>query len=197
MKKWVFLFMVLIVSVFLVGCNSGTSTTLETTTMEEVETTVPTTSGGTISGNTLFVVQFDSGGAIEINDLSVIEGQTFFEPEVTKEGYTLSGWYLSDDLGVTFIKKWNFTTDTVTVNIKLYAVWEINQYTLNFESNCGSLVESLTQDYGTEIIVQDPPVREGFTFSGWYLDEDLTIPFTSKTMPYEDIRLYGEWIIAT
>lgn len=109
MKKWAFLFMVSLAIFFLFGCNSESSTTLETTTTatttEEVETTVPTTSGGTISETTLYVVQFDSGGAGDISDLAVEGGQNFYEPVVTKVGYTLNGWFLSDDNGVTFIKK--------------------------------------------------------------------------------------------
>lgn len=193
MKKWIFIFMVLIMSVFLVGCNSGSSTTLETTTIEEVPTTIPTTSGGTISGSTLYVVQFESNGAGEINDLAVEKDHKFTAPEVTREGYTLSGWYLSEDNGISFTKKWNFTADTVASNIKLYAVWEINQYTLAFESNGGSFIESLTQDYGTEIIPQEPPVRDGFTFAGWYLDEDLSEIYLYSTMPAHDFTIYAKW----
>lgn len=197
MKKWAFLFMVSLAIFFLFGCNSESSTTLETTTTvtttEEVETTVPTTSGGTISETTLYVVQFDSGGAGDISDLAVEGGQNFYEPVVTKVGYTLNGWFLSDDNGVTFIKKWDFTIDVVTANIKLFAVWDINQYSLTFESNGGSLVETLTQDYGTEIIPQEPPLREGYTFSGWYLDEGLTEVYLFSTMPAHDFTVYAKW----
>jgi len=35
----------------------------------------------------------------------------------------------------------------------------------------------------------------GYTFSGWYSDQELTIPYIFTTMPSENIVLYGEWNI--
>ena len=38
------------------------------------------------------------------------------------------------------------------------------------------------------------PTRAGSIFLGWYMDENLTIPYTSTTMPSENLILYGRWI---
>jgi uncharacterized repeat protein (TIGR02543 family) len=197
MKKWAFLFMASWPFVFLWGCNSQSSTTLESTTavttVEEVPTTIPTTSGGTISGSTVYVVQFNTNGAGNIEDLLVENGQTITAPLVEKIGYSLTGWFLSSDGGETFNGEWYFSTDTVTENIELFAIWEVNQYSLTFESNGGSFVEILTQDYGMEIIPQEPPVKEGYDFSGWYLDEGLTEVYLYSTMPAYDFTVYAKW----
>jgi hypothetical protein len=44
----------------------------------------------------------------------------------------------------------------------LYAQWKINQYTITFDSDGGSVVESITQDYGTAITAPSDPTREGY-----------------------------------
>jgi uncharacterized repeat protein (TIGR02543 family) len=38
------------------------------------------------------------------------------------------------------------------------------------------------------------PVKTGFTFEGWFLDQYLTEAFTDETMPAEDVMLFVKWI---
>jgi len=38
------------------------------------------------------------------------------------------------------------------------------------------------------------PIREGYTFGGWYSDLELTQPYEFSTMPARNINLYGKWI---
>jgi alpha-tubulin suppressor-like RCC1 family protein len=134
MKKWLFLFMAFLIFTVVSGCNSNLSSTalIETanqttitTTIEDQTTTTQTTSGGTISETTLYLVEFDSGGAGVVPSQGVLSGELVDEPDITKEDHSLDGWYLSNDGGVTFIKKWDFENDTVTENITLYAQWNL------------------------------------------------------------------------
>ena len=46
------------------------------------------------------------------------------------------------------------------------AQWEINQYTITFDTNGGSEIAPITQDYGTAITAPADPTREGYTFIG-------------------------------
>ena len=46
-------------------------------------------------------------------------------------------------------------------NITVKAQWEINQYTITFDTNGGSEIAPITQDYGTEITAPDNPTRKG------------------------------------
>ena len=71
-------------------------------------------------------------------------------------------------------------------NITVKAQWEINQYTITFDTNGGSEIAPITQDYGTEITVPDNPTRKGYTFKGW----DKEIP---ETMPAENITITARW----
>ena len=42
-------------------------------------------------------------------------------------------------------------------------------------TNGGSTLEAITAIKGTTIKLKDyVPIREGYTFAGWYLDADLT-----------------------
>lgn len=96
----------------------------------------------------------------------------------TKEGYTFIGWYKGEE-------KWNFA-DAVTEALTLTAKWQINRYTITFDTAGGSEVPSITQDYGTAITPPAAPTRTGYTFAGW----DKTIP---STMPAGDMTITARW----
>ena len=71
-------------------------------------------------------------------------------------------------------------------NITVKAQWKINQYTITFDTNGGSEIAPITQDYGTEITAPDNPTRKGYAFRGW----DKEIP---ETMPAENITITARW----
>ncbi len=96
----------------------------------------------------------------------------------TKEGYTFIGWYNGES-------EWNFETP-VTENLTLTAKWQINRYTITFDTAGGSEVAPITQDYGTTITAPANPAKTGYTFAGW----DKTIP---STMPAGDMAITARW----
>ena len=105
--------------------------------------------------------------------------------DVTRNGYTFKGWYDNENLTgspVTAIG------GAETGNKEYWAKWEINQYTITFDTNGGSEIAPITQDYGTEITAPDNPTRKGYTFKGW----DKEIP---ETMPAENITVKAQWEI--
>ena len=105
--------------------------------------------------------------------------------DVTRTGYTFKGWYDNENLTgspVTAIG------GAETGNKEYWAKWEINQYTITFDTNGGSEIAPITQDYGTEITAPDNPTRKGYTFKGW----DKEIP---KTMPAENMTVKAQWEI--
>ena len=105
--------------------------------------------------------------------------------DVTRTGYTFKGWYDNENLTgspVTAIG------GAETGNKEYWAKWEINQYTITFDTNGGSEIAPITQDYGTEITAPDNPTRKGYTFKGW----DKEIP---ETMPAENITVKAQWQI--
>ena len=101
-------------------------------------------------------------------------GTPITAPTLTREGYTFKGW--DKEIPETMPAE----------NITVKAQWEINPYTITFDTNGGSEIAPITQDYGTEITAPDNPTRKGYTFKGW----DKEIP---KTMPAENITITARW----
>lgn len=137
-------------------------------------------SGGTFNGEVIgaYTVTFQSEGGSEV--ASQIRANTpAAQPDnPTKEGHTFIGWYNGES-------EWNFETP-VTADLTLTAKWQINRYTITFDTAGGSEVPSITQDYGTAITPPAAPTRTGYTFAGW----DKTIP---TTMPAGDMTITARW----
>lgn len=104
--------------------------------------------------------------------------------------YTFKGWY--DNINYTGNPITNIAQGT-TGDITLYASWTINQYTISFNSNGGSSVSAITQDYNSELIEPTEPIKEWYTFEGWYIDEAYTYAYTFTTMPASSITLYAKY----
>ena len=137
-------------------------------------------SGGTFNGEVIgaYTVTFQSEGGSEV--ASQIRANTPADQpaDPTKEGYTFIGWYSGES-------EWDFETP-VTAVLTLTAKWQINRYTITFDTAGGSEVPSITQDYGTAITPPAAPTRTGYTFAGW----DKTIP---STMPAGDMTITARW----
>ena len=124
-----------------------------------------------------YTITFDTNGGSEIAPITQDYGTEITAPDnPTRKGYTFKGW--DKEIPKTM------PADNITVK----AQWEINQYTIAFDTNGGSEIDSITQDYGTEITVPDNPTRKGYTFKGW----DKEIP---ETMPAENITVKAQWEI--
>ena len=122
-----------------------------------------------------YTITFDTAGGSEIAPITQDYGTVITAPEApTREGYTFIGWDKE------------IPTTMPAENMTVTAQWEINQYTITFDTNGGSEIAPITQDYGTAITAPEAPEREGYTFIGW----DREIP---KTMPAENITLKAKW----
>ena len=124
-----------------------------------------------------YTITFDTNGGSEIAPITQDYGTEITAPDnPTRKGYTFKGW--DKEIPKTMPAE----------NITLKAQWEINQYTITFDTNGGSEIAPITQDYGTEITAPANPTRKGYTFKGW----DKEIP---KTMPAENITVKAQWKI--
>jgi uncharacterized repeat protein (TIGR02543 family) len=84
-----------------------------------------------------------------------------------------------------------------TFGATLYAQWSINQYSIAFNSNGGSAVADIYEDYGTEVPAPSNPTKPGHNFVGWYTDAELT---DTVTWPYTltgDVTFYAKWAVST
>ena len=124
-----------------------------------------------------YTITFDTNGGSEIAPITQDYGTEITAPaNPTRKGYTFKGW--DKEIPKTMPAE----------NITVKAQWEINQYTITFDTNGGSEIAPITQDYGTEITAPDNPTRKGYTFRGW----DKEIP---KTMPAENMTVKAQWEI--
>ena len=122
-----------------------------------------------------YTITFDTAGGSEIAPITQDYGTVITAPEApTREGYTFIGWDKE------------IPTTMPAENMTVTAQWEINQYTITFDTNGGSEIAPITQDYGTVITAPEAPEREGYTFIGW----DKAIP---EIMPAENITLKARW----
>ena len=124
-----------------------------------------------------YAITFDTNGGSEIAPITQDYGTNITAPaNPTRKGYTFKGW--DKEIPETMPAE----------NITVKAQWEINQYTIAFDTNGGSEIAPITQDYGTEITAPDNPTRKGYTFIGW----DTEIP---KTVPAENMTVTAQWEI--
>ena len=125
-----------------------------------------------------YTITFDTNGGSEIAPITQDYGTAITAPaDPTREGYTFLGW--DREIPATMPAE----------NVTVTAQWEINRYTVTFDTNGGSEIAPITQYYGTAITAPADPTREGYTFIGW----DKAIP---ATMPAENVTVTAQWQLA-
>ena len=164
------------------------SITIDNTNSYWVKITSTTSLWGGFAGNTpvayndgktnygyTFRVVANDGYQLDYSNLKVFynEGEVTSTVEVSK-GYSW-GAYVTVDLG-----KANGTPVV---------------YTITFNSNDGSSVESQNVNAGEKLTEPTPaPTKEGFTFDGWYEDSTFSKKFDFNTPITDNMTLYANWI---
>jgi uncharacterized repeat protein (TIGR02543 family) len=134
----------------------------------------------------------DGGSNNDLNPSTyTIESLTIDLMLPTKIGYTFNGWYSEVDFSGNLVS--NISSGSIG-DRSLYAKWVINQSTFSFNSNGGSTVSEITQEYNTSVAGPSNPTRTGYSFDNWYTDEGLTKQYSITTMPAQNITLYAKWV---
>lgn len=115
-------------------------------------------------------------------------------PEGIDSDSTFGGWYYSPACESGTEVKWN--SDTMPAhNVRVYAKWIPAQYTLSFETNgAGNIEPKVLDKYDVIEVPEQNPTKDGYTFLGWFLDENFTKPFTEGFQILEDTTLYAKWV---
>ena len=106
-------------------------------------------------------------------------------PEPTKENYTFAGWYNGNE-------KFDFTT-VPTGDVTLTAKWTANDYYVSFVTEHGDPPTSQNVKYnGT---AKDPGKlsEEGYTFDGWYTDDNYSTKFDFTKPIKSNTTVYAKW----
>lgn len=140
----------------------------------------------------VYTVTFDSYGGTPVPPAQEVEyGLTATKPaDPTLKGYTFAFWYLGED--EQNATAYDFNTP-VTENITLTAKWNINKYTVAFNTDGGTPVPLAQEvEYGHTATKPVEPTLKGYTFDGWYLDGEEE-PFDFGTTITSDITLTAKW----
>ena len=138
--------------------------------------------------NQTYIITFDSNGGSEIVTQKVKKGRKVIEPKnPTKESATFMYWALDD-------KQYDFN-QTVNSDLTLKAIWNditpnTTEYTVVFDSNGGTAIESQKVKNGEKAVKPTSPTRDGYTFDNWYLDSDI---FDFDTIIEKNITLKAHW----
>ena len=149
--------------------------------------------GGNVGGST--TVSDKTG--LKWNDTNLL-----YSPNPTKSGYSFAGWKYGDETVTNEHTYGSLAIDTNIETIILVAQWSSNtgggggggvtQYTLTYESNGGTKYSPEKYNSGKTVDIDKEPIKNGYDFNGWYLDEELTERVTSVKMT-KDITVYAAW----
>ena len=134
-----------------------------------------------------FVVNFVTNGGSEIVSQEVKNGENAAKPvNPTKDGYTFEGWYLNGE-------KYYFDKP-VSEDMTLEARWVKKEtsvkVTVTFDTQGAGTIEKIETSKGETIKKPTDPVKEGYRFLGWMLNNN-TFDFDNPIM--NDIKLVAKW----
>ena len=146
-----------------------------------------------------YTVTFNANGGTETSETrTVTYGNPYGElPTLTRDGYTFAGWFTKMD-GGTQVTKENVVT--TAADHMLYAHWTANEYTVTFDANEGTVTPAeKTVTYGSHYGELPTPTREGYTFAGWFTEQNGGTQVTKETVvkTVADHTLYAHWTANT
>lgn len=142
------------------------------------------TNGGTIVGSGLTEYTCGQGAELPTN--------------VEKSGYTFAGWYENDRFegsAVTAI------SDTEYGDKTYYAKWMSKTYSVTLNTNGGTIKSGnvTNYSYGEGAVLPTDVEKSGYTFAGWYDNEELTGSAATaiSNTEYGDKTYYAKWTANT
>ena len=136
-----------------------------------------------------YTLTFDlDGGELDTSEtIKVLYKENVKLPEPTRKGYTFTGWIYNKE---TFSEQLTYNYDC---NITMVATWSANEYLITLDVNGGKLdSDGKMPVFYDEDIVLPEPAKEGYTFTGWYFNDE----FIGDEIAYEydyNIELVATW----
>jgi uncharacterized repeat protein (TIGR02543 family)/LPXTG-motif cell wall-anchored protein len=142
-----------------------------------------------------FTVTFNSnGGTGTMQNQTASTATQLSSNGFTRQGYTFLGW--DADQNASSPSYSPSDSYEFSANITLYAIWELIQYTVTFNSNGGTgTMQNQTASTATQLS-SNGFTRQGYTFLGWDADQNASSPSYSPSDSYDfsaNITLYAIW----
>lgn len=115
-----------------------------------------------------YKITYDTNGGI-LNNNNIHEvafGSSYALREPIRVGYTFDGWYEGSNK-VIQQSYWY-----IARNIELTAKWKANEYMITYDPNGGTLNSNTQKVFYADGYTLKEPTREGYTFKGWYIDNN-------------------------
>ena len=137
----------------------------------------------------LHTVTFHSNGGNLAESWHVVHGFVINDlPTIGREDYEFAGWYLDEQLENRISLPY-----TVLTQVDLWAKWIINSYSVTYVTNSEYTLDKTYFDAGTAVNELSTPTKPYMEFVGWYIDEELTTPFTYGNNIHENLTVYAKW----
>lgn len=134
-----------------------------------------------------YTLTFDSQGGSAVDAmLGDVEKTLTDFPAPEKEGYKFLGWFDAAEGGTQIV------STVLKADTTLYAHWEAISYRLNFSSQGGNVVESMTGTVEDTLTNFPTPEKAGYAFEGWFTKAEGGEQVTSMKLK-EDTTLYAHW----
>ena len=151
----------------------------------------------TIADSPSFMLTCDANGGIFENDSTQKSAEVGWMQEIDikdepqNADKLFSGWFYDEGCAQE-AKAGRMPARDMT----LYAGWDVNCYTVTLDQQGGTLLGGAPAVFkavaGTDPAESIVPQRDGYCFTGWYMDGEGAIPF-GGVMPQQDLSLYAGW----
>lgn len=144
-----------------------------------------------VSVDEMVTVSFNTGGYGSADPVTVTKGGTVSAPVLEREGYTLE-WYADE----AFTSVFDFTA-AVSESCTVYAKWTPVDYSIAYYDGANRIRDLSPTSYNaeTDTFELPTPVKEGYTFEGWFTDAAFTGEAVTSIEKGStgDITLYAKW----
>lgn len=140
-----------------------------------------------------YTVSFDAnGGKASASSKMVVYDAAYGElPSASREGYSFAGWFTDRSGGERIAGDSVYSTPGDST---LYAHWAVNMVMVTYHMNDGSGASGGHEvAYGSVETEAPGPLREGYSFQGWYTAAQGGSKYDFSRPVTGDLDLYAHW----